>query len=520
MSLFYKRKRFDDPVKAEEQEIEEEEEVSTSSFPLLEELLSLNIDAIQAEAAKVNEEMLERVYQHVQQIKGIMDQLQQQQQLRLKLTTSSVATTTSDDEDDDDSSSSSSVQDALLLQPPKTQETMPEMGPILPPDFEVMEIEVQDHIIPEKESIASLANTHSTASSSSTTTITTPTTTIIPTTTMMRDVVHYTHITPESMVDTVMPAEMLRLLVITGFLSAEELGRLLLLTSRAFVAQLGEEFCWEMICKCKWNNASRVPPSFLQNRGYHWFFTQMSQGEITEDRPGLAEPTLQPENLKILISVRDQSNLEVYADILDPSAVEEWIQKGTVTIPFEEPIVIGQLTKGQINTDPYLMDPCRSWSASVDLLRLDTNQSCCIHDSDDVDYDIIDHWITGDDDDDDDDDDVDEYGSRWVGQLDFTPQFSRLELTDEGLKLERRIQLGDFFRHDVDGSGYQGFRVHISLLCYRCEAPDDPHHRMVQYQFQEAQLKVSQVDVDYRPTELLTGPLLLHMLNELLGWDG
>jgi hypothetical protein len=312
---------------------------------------------------------------------------------------------------------------------------------------------------------------------------------------------------------TVIPAEVLRLLTLTGFLTTpEELGKLLLLTCRSFALSLGDDFCWEMICRSKWSNSGRIPTSFIQDRGYQWYFHQMSQGEIMDDRPRLGAPSLTLHNLVVLLSIRDGNDAEVYSEILSPHGLESLVQDGTVTIDLEEPVLSAECLEDNFQDHLLPAEKCRNWMASVDFLRLDNNQSCCIHDSCDVEWEYEEddgfdcrYQFTGEDD-------------RY-GRLDFTPQFQRLELTDEGRLLERRIQLGDFFSSDrLEGTGYQGFRVHVSLLCYQSKSLDDPH--MVQFEFRHAKLDVFQLVGDYQQGELLHGDLSLHLWNELLGWDG
>jgi hypothetical protein len=325
--------------------------------------------------------------------------------------------------------------------------------------------------------------------------------------------------------EPVIPAEILRLLTLTGFLATEELGKLLLLTSRSFASSLGDDFCWEMICRCKWSNTGRIPASFIQHqdRGYQWYFHQMSQGEIMEDRPCLGPPSLTLDHLVVLLSIRDGNDSEVYSEILSPHVVEKLVRDGTVTIDLEEPVLAAECSLENNGLFPEHLLPaekCRNWMASVDFLRLDTHQSCCLHDSCDVEWEYEEddeydrHTFTGQDD-------------RY-GQLEFAPQLDRLELTDEGRLLERRIQLGDFFKDGLEGTGYQGFRVHVSLLCFQSqtESPDedddedDPSTSMVQFEYRQAKLGVYQLVGDYQPGELLSGNVLLHLWNELLGWDG
>lgn len=332
----------------------------------------------------------------------------------------------------------------------------------------------------------------------------------------------------ESVALTVIPAEVLRLITLTGYLTHEELGKLLLLTSRSFASSLGEDFCWEMICRCKWSNTGRIPASFIrhQNRGYQGFFHQMSQGEIMEDRPRLGPPLLTLDHLVVLLSIRDGNDSEVYSVILSPHVVEKLVRDGTVTIDLEEPVLAAECSLE--NNDMFLdhllpAEKCRNWMASVDFLRLDTHQSCCLHDSCDVEWEYEEddeydrHTFTGQDD-------------RY-GQLEFAPQLDRLELTDEGRLLERRIQLGDFFKDGLEGTGYQGFRVHVSLSCFQSQSdsPEDddddededgPSTSMVQFEYRQAKLGVYQLVGDYQPGELLSGNVLLHLWNELLGWDG
>ena len=247
-----------------------------------------------------------------------------------------------------------------------------------------------------------------------------------------------------------------------------------------------------------------------------------------EDRPCLGPPLLTLDHLVVLLSIRDGNDSEVYSEILSQHVVEKLVRDGTVTIDLEEPVLAAECSLE--NNDMFLdhllpAEKCRNWMASVDFLRLDTHQSCCLHDSCDVEWEYEEddeydrHTFTGQDD-------------RY-GQLEFAPQLDRLELTDEGRLLERRIQLGDFFKDGLEGTGYQGFRVHVSLSCFQSQtdSPEDdddddddeddgPSTSMVQFEYRQAKLGVYQLVGDYQPGELLSGNVLLHLWNELLGWDG
>ena len=75
-----------------------------------------------------------------------------------------------------------------------------------------------------------------------------------------------------------MPIEVLRQLTQSGFLSTADLAKTLLLTCKGYGIDLGRDYVYEYLCKSRWRNITKLPPSLIADRGYFWLFRNLSRG--------------------------------------------------------------------------------------------------------------------------------------------------------------------------------------------------------------------------------------------------
>jgi hypothetical protein len=75
------------------------------------------------------------------------------------------------------------------------------------------------------------------------------------------------------------PTEVLRQLTQSGFLSTADLAKTLLLTCKCYEIDLGREYVYEYLCRSRWRNITKLPPSLIANRGYYWLFRHVSRAE-------------------------------------------------------------------------------------------------------------------------------------------------------------------------------------------------------------------------------------------------
>jgi hypothetical protein len=202
------------------------------------------------------------------------------------------------------------------------------------------------------------------------------------------------------------PTEVLRQITHSGFLSSEELGRLLLVSCKSFLHDLGEEDVWQAICETRWRHTSQLPRSFFTPRGFKSYFQQMSaeipltyyyneDGKICWHQDGdrasaASSTTLQVENSFLAVSIRNE-NGEIYSKTLKGDDLTDFLfeKNGHQKLGLECPIKqLGRIraSKDGTSSTTYksidaadLVQHC--WSATVHLIRSDTNTCLCIYEA-------------------------------------------------------------------------------------------------------------------------------------------
>jgi hypothetical protein len=254
-----------------------------------------------------------------------------------------------------------------------------------------------------------------------------------------------------------MPTQVLRQLAMSDFLTAGDLGRLLLQSSKTFSQDLSEEFVYFQLCRSRWKNCTSIP-SVIKERGYPWLYRKLSQGlEIPKERdwPTLPEPSLSPHNLALLVNVHDGSQ-EMLSETLLGDSLRELFRNGKCLIPLTRPKVIGDFPC----TDdkcilPQTADDLEEWTATMHAVRLDTHQCCCVHESSYVCF----SQSKGD------------WGQERICNLHFSPDLNGLELNDEGKQLEARIREIDRLQ---DRHPHEGIYFEATVLTSKLTCPTDP----------------------------------------------
>ena len=183
--------------------------------------------------------------------------------------------------------------------------------------------------------------------------------------------------------DTI-PVEILHQVCRSAFLTAEEVGRLLLFVSKSFILGIGKEHAWEIICSRKWRNTVDVPVDTTNLRGFEWLFRKRIKGLNGTPNLKIAPPTLSPEVLTLLISIYNANQKEVVSLTLKDEALKILLRNGELNVALRDFVPLGTfpLKGGGIigfNLDSH-SEFCR-WKATMHLLRSDQLQCACVHET-------------------------------------------------------------------------------------------------------------------------------------------
>jgi hypothetical protein len=324
-----------------------------------------------------------------------------------------------------------------------------------------------------------------------------------------------------------MPAEVLRQLTQSGFLSTADLAKTLLLTSKCHEIDLGREYVYKYLCRSRWRNITKLPSSLLADRGYYWLFRNLFRPiyEFKFDTYSSIPPppAFDCDELLFSVSIRDGSGKEIVSEVLCGDQLNTLNQDGTAGIFLEEPIVIGTYPAAPVGAYAGYAERdavYKNWSVTVHLFRLDQNKCCCVHDSRSC------EWLMGEGD----------YAAGTLTSLAGSPLSvlaflnsstlsETLELDEGGKLLERRIQVFDHDPLGDDVHPFQGIRVNVTLNCFIHEQapphPGDPSAQTVILKLGEVELEVMRVETHGACNAYDTDPhgvTLLHLLEHLKGW--
>eukprot|EP00555_Chaetoceros_dichaeta_P014109 CAMPEP_0198253742 /NCGR_PEP_ID=MMETSP1447-20131203/4126_1 /TAXON_ID=420782 /ORGANISM="Chaetoceros dichaeta, Strain CCMP1751" /LENGTH=338 /DNA_ID=CAMNT_0043939539 /DNA_START=39 /DNA_END=1052 /DNA_ORIENTATION=- len=162
--------------------------------------------------------------------------------------------------------------------------------------------------------------------------------------------------------------------VTSGFLTHQELGRLLLKTQKAITKEFTNDLIWKLICQSRFNNSDITNLPFLVSKGYESFFRHVSK------RPVYAPVHQYPDCEWIHTTAQlNSSNLLILVNIFD-------IRDGRVITCFQVPSEQIELLNldGQvevpIDLNLFKDDKANALRAQMYCFRMDTGESCCILD--------------------------------------------------------------------------------------------------------------------------------------------
>ena len=246
-----------------------------------------------------------------------------------------------------------------------------------------------------------------------------------------------------------LPIQVLRQLAISDFLTANELGRLYLMTAKSFISNLGRDFVYFQLCRKRWRKSVSMS-SLAERKGYCWLFRALSEGmqePRTRTWPALPEPSLRPADLKLIVSIHD-GRQERISELLEGASVNSLLKCGKAHIFLPTPIPVGEsrVMGSAAKRQKCFLDQFESWTATIHAVRLDKYKGACIHRSSDI--------LGGMD------------GNKdW--NLHFLSEQAAVELTDEGKELESRLREHDRDQQNLASEGIS-FSVSVGSTMLPC----------------------------------------------------
>jgi hypothetical protein len=170
-----------------------------------------------------------------------------------------------------------------------------------------------------------------------------------------------------------MPIEVLRRVALSGFFTPRELGRLLLWISKSFIKNLGPEIVWDCLFQARWPKMyERLSLQLIQSQGHKRLFQQLSAGEREESISAYEirlPPSVLVENqLVFFVFLKDKSGNELFSHILDDQRRHKLLKYGKVKFTLEH----------ELHAGPAEYE---KWQTYIHCIRLDTGQSCCLHET-------------------------------------------------------------------------------------------------------------------------------------------
>lgn len=348
------------------------------------------------------------------------------------------------------------------------------------------------------------------------------------------------------------PAEVIRQVCSSEYLTIREQGRWLLLVSKSIGQSLGNHQLWKLLCCRQWQNSSLVPSCVLERRGYEWLFKQrivsshLDHYQISAPmmRPQrLDPPTISIDKLVLLISIFNSKEQETVSIALSGNELESLLQTGEMNISLLDPVLLGPHTirkNGIIEFDMFCTD-FFDWKATMHLLRTDRSQCAIVHDTVNTSWGEYDYC---------EDSSASATGPTAkmtlplsgldlaelketarkknkkaetvevdMGYLEFSTD--PLDLDFVGQAYFERLRQGEAFRSDV----LDNVKIEPSLLCYTRDF--DQSKQSVELAFSELRLDIwmtyrsgaAKLFNSRQAADREHGVTLLHLLDHLSGWD-
>ena len=198
------------------------------------------------------------------------------------------------------------------------------------------------------------------------------------------------HTTSGMSTSQAIPTEALRRLMFSGFFAPAELGKFLLLVSKSFVRNIGSEIVWDYLFQRRWPELYvRLPNATISAKG-RTLFHRLCQGQRVENNyvfeTPLKSPALLENQLVFLMSIRNANDTEVYSHVLDDHRRGMLLNNGIVSFPLDRLIMVYK-TGAHSNAcqdERGLASPYEAWKVYLHCVRLDTGQSCCLHEASEI----------------------------------------------------------------------------------------------------------------------------------------
>jgi hypothetical protein len=166
-------------------------------------------------------------------------------------------------------------------------------------------------------------------------------------------------------------SEVLRQII--PFLSAKEMGRLFLLTSRQLISVLGSDYIWKEISAKFWPDfpiKQSLPATIIKPGYYRWYFKKRNQriNFQSGNLKSLPKPKLDPDTMTACVDIYNEMNELVCTRTIDSTQEEinQFVFTGTVTIKLESSIRVGELQKQKCHCW-NLPKSYPGWSAHLSL---------------------------------------------------------------------------------------------------------------------------------------------------------
>jgi hypothetical protein len=296
----------------------------------------------------------------------------------------------------------------------------------------------------------------------------------------------------------------------SGFLNTKEMGRVFLLTSPKITRQIGNEFIWDSLCSSILPDLALIPG--LSTYSHEWIFREFSKPVSVPSSRRHQFPPISPSTFPAESVVM---YLQWFAARSDPKPV------ATIELPID--CLHDLLDKGKATISScyipeifFDINTIHKLHTRVVCLRKDRRQCCTLHEAGEYTWEIVD------DDDDDDDESNHSTGTSSselkieTGNIYFGPK-NKLTLDESGRNIEKRLTVPD---RDANG-----FELLVAAKATRhisnrdCDAYSSWRVCELTLQFwanfnQMVYIFNSQEEVQNN------GVTMLHILDQLLGWNG
>lgn len=131
------------------------------------------------------------------------------------------------------------------------------------------------------------------------------------------------------------PPEIVRALIRSGFLGADDSGRLVFLASKAIWGAVGaEEETWGALCRSRYPSTEKLPGDFVRERGWQRLFFDMERQDTPpeEHADPIPAPGISARDLVLMVDVYQERKGSIYSDAISGDRLPGLLQTGKSTI--------------------------------------------------------------------------------------------------------------------------------------------------------------------------------------------